>query len=197
LLYEQGEAAVGIAPASVAAGDPRLGGLIRLLGAAARAPVSLHVGAQLWIPVGGADQHVGDRVARFAPRAVVAGVRDWLRWSALAQLQFRREARIGALPTAAGNSVGSELQLGAAVAYASASQRFSVGPEVKLATVVTRGRSFERKFTSLELMLAGHYAPVPRWLVSAGVGLGALRAPGGPDTRLLLRVAYNAITVAP
>jgi hypothetical protein len=66
-----------------------------------------------------------------------------------------------------------------------------------LATVVTRGRSFERKFTSLELLIAGHYAPIPCWLVSAGVGMGALREPGSPDTRLLLRVTYNAIAASP
>jgi hypothetical protein len=55
------------------------------------------------------------------------------------------------------------------------------------------GHAFERASTSVELTLGGHYQLFERLLIGAAVGIGALRAPGVPNARVLFRVAYSPI----
>lgn len=191
LLYEEGRAAIGIEPGSAAIGDPRVGAMVKLYGDPLRDVFAVSAGAQLWIPIGGNDNHVGDRVTRVAPRVSLGGVYKHLLWSTLFQFLYRHEESIGQLQNGAkGNTVGPELQLGAAIGYADFQKHFSVGPEVMLATVITGGHAFERHFTALEILLGGHYRLFDQFLFSLAGGIGALREPGSPDARVIFRVAY-------
>ncbi|MBL8911473.1 MAG: hypothetical protein JNM17_12335, partial [Archangium sp.] len=57
----------------VGLGDPRVGLNVRLFGDAERDAFSLHLGADVWIPIGGAPRHQGDLGVRVLPRIVAAG----------------------------------------------------------------------------------------------------------------------------
>jgi OmpA-OmpF porin, OOP family len=189
-LYENGQPAIGIEPGGVRPGDPRLGMTVRLYGEPLRDPFSVNLGAQVWIPNGGSAEHVGDRVARAAPRLLLAGYWRHLLWSFTSELLYRAKATIGNLPVGSGNTIGSEVQFGGSLAYADFDRHFTVGPEAVLATVVVGGDAFARDYTSLEVLLGGHYKIHDQWLLGLAGGLGALKAPGSPDRRLLVRVAY-------
>jgi OOP family OmpA-OmpF porin len=189
-LYQNGTAAHGISAGGVAAGDPRVGAMVRLYGDPLRDAFSVHAGVQLWVPITGSGSHTGDSTVRFAPRVVLAGLVDRFMWSFLTEVMYRKQASIGTLPKGAGNSVGTELHFGGALAYADLARHFAVGPEAVMATVIAGGSAFARDYTSLEVLLGAQYKIESRWLVGLAGGLGALREPGTPDGRVILRLAY-------
>ena len=62
-LLERGttEVVSQVGPVSAASlGDPRLSVMLRLVGRADRDPVSVHLGADAWLPIGAQDTHQGD-----------------------------------------------------------------------------------------------------------------------------------------
>ena len=189
-FYEGGQAANGVAPlAGAGVGDLRLGAMARIWRHADRDVVSLHGGLALWVPFK-RENHQGDDGVRVMPKVVAAGYWNHIRWSADLAFYYRPKGVLGTDPARRGNSLGSELQLGAAIAYADKARRFQVGPEALLSTVVVGGTAFGRDYTSLELLVGGHYHVLGQVMVGAAVGLGLLREPGTPDVRFLLRVAY-------
>ncbi len=189
-LYQAGTATSGITPGGVGVGDPRLGGMVRVFGDALHDALSLHAGVQLWIPAAGSGNHVGDSQVRVSPRVVLAGVVRHFMWSFLTDFTYRNEASIGTLPKGAGNSVGPELHFGGALAYSDLPRHFAIGPEVMMATVVAGGSAFARDYTSLEVLFGGQYKLHDMFMVGLAGGLGALREPGNPDGRVILRLAY-------
>lgn len=196
-LFEAGSATLGIEPGGFRFGDPRIGALLRFYGDAERDPFSVHVGTQVWIPIGGNEEHVGDRTARCAPRVVLAGsVGSWT-WSALVALLLRGRASIGQLTAGDGNSVGSEMHVGVSGGYRDRTRRFALGPEAYFATTWSGGHAFKSTFTSLEILLGGHYEPLPRLLLGAAAGIGALREPGSPDARVIVRAGYAPVWAKP
>jgi OOP family OmpA-OmpF porin len=190
VLYQTGEAAVGISPGHAAIGDPRIGVMARLYRDPIRDPFSISAGAQLWIPVGNTTNHAGDHSVRVAPRFVLAGMAAPVMWSFLGELMYRNQASIGSLPKGPGNSVGTELHFGARIAYADLERGYSIGPEAEMATVVAGGSAFNADYTSLEILFGGQYKIHHVVLVGLAAGIGALREPGNPDARIILRVAY-------
>lgn len=76
-------------------GDPRVGVLVRLFGQADRDPFSAHLGADLWIPIGGQAAHQGDASVRLLPRLVLAGALGSARWTADLGFLYRQYASIG------------------------------------------------------------------------------------------------------
>jgi OOP family OmpA-OmpF porin len=191
VLFEAGHATDGVAPLTGAAsGDPRLGLMIRLFGQPLDGAISLHVGADVWIPIGAENNHAGDSNARVEPKLVLGGLSHHLLWSFLAGYQYRRDAAIGTLAAGAGNVVGSELKFGAALSYADVKRRFAIGPEVLASTVVTGKQSLERATTSMELLLGAHYNIVRQIELGLAGGLGLLSEPGTPDARVIFRFAY-------
>jgi len=135
-----------------------------------------------------------DQFVRVMPKLQLGGLSHHIMWSFGAGFLYRAPAKIGdASVSDAGSTVGSELQLGAAIAYADTTRRFAIGPEAILSTVVLgteNAKPFGGDYTSLEVLLGFHYniARILQLGVAGGVGL--LREPGTPDGRVLLRLAY-------
>jgi hypothetical protein len=194
-LLESGNPTSTITPQSGTVGDPRLGFMVRLWGQPDESPISINLGANFYIPlraITGDSAAVtptsSDTGVRILPRLVLAGFGHHIRWSTVAGFLFRPEAVIGGSAVAIGT--GSEIQLGVLVNYADKERRFAVGPEVQLSTLVTGGQTFGRDSTSIEVLLGGHYNIARLVQVGLAAGLGALRQPGTPDARVLLRLAY-------
>jgi OOP family OmpA-OmpF porin len=200
-FLERGTRAAGAEPANgVAMGDPRLGLWVRLFGQPLRSAVSLSLGAQVWVPLrsfgltsGVALSSSDEGVLRVLPKLALGGFAKHILWSFTAGFQYRPAAQIGSGVDLAGSTVGSELQLGAAIAYADMQRRFAIGPEAVLATQVLGDNSpkpFYRDFTSLEILLGAHYNIAHTVNVGVAGGIGLLRQPGTPDGRVLLRIGY-------
>ena len=190
VIVEEGDAADGTGPlAGAALGDPRLGAMVRLYNHPDRDAFSVSAGALVWIPL---DQgkNVGDTSVRFMPKVVLAGFKHHIWWSVTGAFQYRPEAVIGDRDPYPGNTVGSEVSLGAAVYYADLDKRFAVGPEATVASVLNDGHFFEQRFTSVEALLGGHYNVARLVNLGAAVGTGIAREPGTPDLRVLLRIAF-------
>jgi OmpA-OmpF porin, OOP family len=199
VLAERGTAAAGIAPnRGAAVGDLRLGVMFRIYGQPLEDAFSIHAGADVWAPIKAGSDHAGDSNARFMlPKLVAAGLTHNLKWSATAAFLYRSQAAIGNLAPAAGNSVGPELHVGGALAFITTSRHLSFGPEVLLATTLTGGNILKRSFTSLDVLGAAHYNILDTVQVGLSVGGGVLQAPGTPDVRVLLRVAYAPLRPPP
>ena len=203
-LLERGTALAGVSPTEgVGVGDPRLGAMVRLYGQPDESPVSLNLGVNFYIPLrsltGDTDavtKTSSDTGFRFLPKLVLAGYGRRIRWSALVGFLYRPTAVLGQTMDPDGRTVGSELQVGGLVNYADKERRFAIGPELFLSTVVTE-KPFSRNYTSFELLFAGHYNIAGQVQLGAAVGFGALRQPGTPDARALLRLAYAPIRKAP
>lgn len=181
---------------SGAVGDLRLGARVRLFGQPYGSAISMSLGADLWIPINSLIHpspfpvQVGESGVRVLPKVMLGGLSRSILWSFSVGFLYRPDASIGTLPPDSGNTVGSELQFGAAVAYANKDLRFSVGPEALLSTVVTGGHGLRQDYTSLELLLGLHYNIAKLFQLGVGGGLGLLHEPGTPDGRVLLRFAY-------
>ena len=200
-LTEQGTARSGITPVGgVAVGDLRVGAMGRLYGHAERDPFSVHLGLSLWAPFGSLTgafpPQVGESGVRVLPKLVLAGYVRHFQWAVLAGYYYRPEQAIGDLPPTALNSVGSALQLGAAVGYAEPNLRISAGPEVLVNTTVITGEAFTKYRTTLELLLGAHYQLGRLFHLSVGGGVGFLGEPGTPDGRVLFRAAYAPVAPA-
>ena len=97
-LLERGtaEPVSGAQPSnSVVVGDPRAGFLVRLFGQPERDGFSLHLGGDVWFPLGVQARNEGDRALRFLPRVVLAGAADKFRWTVDAGFLIRSYASIG------------------------------------------------------------------------------------------------------
>ena len=202
VLLERGTPAAGAAPATgVVISDPRIGLWVRLFGQPYRSAVSMSIGANVWIPLrafadgsSAVSNGSSDQFVRVMPKLQLGGLSHHIMWSFGAGFLYRAPAKIGdASVSDAGSTVGSELQLGAAIAYADTTRRFAIGPEAILSTVVLgteNAKPFGGDYTSLEVLLGFHYniARILQLGVAGGVGL--LREPGTPDGRVLLRLAY-------
>jgi OOP family OmpA-OmpF porin len=203
-FLERGTAAAGVTPTEgFGVGDPRLGAMVRLFGQPDESAVSLSLGANVYIPLRAltGDSSVitptsSDTGFRILPKLVLAGYGSHIRWSALAGFLYRPAATLGQAGDPDGSTVGSELQLGALVNYADKPRRFALGPELLLSTVVTE-KPFSRNYTSFELLFGGHYNIAGAFQIGAALGFGALRQPGTPDARALLRLAYAPLREPP
>ena len=202
-LLESGTATAGVTPTQgVGVGDPRLGFMVRLYGQPDESAFSLSLGSNFYIPL---RALTGDTSAitptssdsgfRFMPKVALGGYARRVRWSFVGAFLYRPTATLGQTSTPDGSTTGSELQLGALVQYADKQRRFAIGPELLLATVVSE-KPFSRDYTSLELLLGVHYNVANQVQLGLAGGLGALRQPGTPDARVLLRVAYAPIRSA-
>ncbi|MFO0578255.1 MAG: OmpA family protein [Polyangia bacterium] len=196
LFLERGTAAAGITPQdAVSVGDPRLGAMVRLFGQPYRSAISMSLGASVWIPLRSLTDSLpaqnGDKGVRVLPRLVLGGLAKRLMWSATFGFYYRPEATIGSTTFSEdGRRMGSEFQIGAALAYADFERRFAIGPEALMSTIVLNGKPFAADYTSLEVLLGAHYNIKHAVQIGAAVGTGILREPGTPDVRALFRLAY-------
>lgn len=188
ILRQSGTLYAGIGPSGTAAGDPRIGVRARVLGEDSSL-VSLSVAGYLWIPIGAEDDLAGDNGVRALARAIVSGrATDSLRWAANASFLARERATLASTLPAAGNTVGSELQLSAGVAYTGLLERLAVGPEANLSFAVSDLPS-RQSAASLELYATARYGISDHVTLGLGVG-GGVSGTGVPDARMLLTLGF-------
>lgn len=186
-LYEAGTSQLGITPLSgVAAGDPRFGLMVRIFGQPDRSPISLSVGGQIWVPLRkfdtGLPEQSSDSEVRGLPKLVLAGLGKRVRWSFTFGAMIRPDAILGTPVIPDGASTGTSIQLGALIQYADPQRRFTAGPEALLNTVVAGGHAFAPDYTSLEVLLGGHYNIANQVQVGVAGGLGVYCASPGHRT---------------
>ncbi|HEX2572128.1 MAG TPA: OmpA family protein [Polyangia bacterium] len=190
VLLERGTLVEGVGPIQGGSlGDPRFGAMVRLYGNPEASAFSVNLGAYIWVPLRLDSDHVGDRSIRVLPKLVLAGLKHRVRWSFTSGFYYRAQAKLSYRPAQPGNSIGSQLQLGASIYYADP-RRFSIGPEAIFTTTVIGGCPFCVDYAGLELLLAAHYNIAKQVMVGVAGGIGLLREPGTPEYRLLFRLAY-------
>ncbi|MFO0576997.1 MAG: OmpA family protein [Polyangia bacterium] len=199
-FLERGTPTAGVSPTDgVVVGDPRLGLWVRLFGQPYKSAISMSLGGNVWLPLrgfgvtSGVAETSSESSVRVLPKLVLGGLAKRVMWSLTGGFLYRPAARLGNGPIDAGSTVGSEVQIGAALAYANTDLRFAIGPEAILSSVVLgtdNVKPFSRDFTSLEVLLGLHYNIARLFNLSVGGGVGILRTPGTPDGRALLRLAY-------
>jgi outer membrane protein OmpA-like peptidoglycan-associated protein len=181
-------------------GDLRFGVMIRLFGQPYRGPVSLHLGGSFWLPwrmlfPSAFNVTSGDTQVRGLPRLVLGGLAGPVLWSLSGGVLIRPHAELG--DPGSGAEANSELQLGAALAYASRARGLAIGPELVFATAIAGDNAFKVPATHIEALLGVHYHLARRVQISVGGGVGLLRQAGTPDGRALLRIAYAPLASTP
>jgi hypothetical protein len=171
------------APEGGAIGDLRLGASARLYAHPGGAFVGA-IGAQLFLPTGATSAFSSDGGMRFWPQLLAAGRRDRLTWAGRLGVHIRPQHKCGC-----DLSPGSELTAGAGGTWRFV-PRFAAGAEMYLASAIAGGPFASRAGTSLELMLAGHFAIAPRWNASLGVAPGLTDGAGTPVARIVAGVQY-------
>jgi outer membrane protein OmpA-like peptidoglycan-associated protein len=196
-LFEQGNAIAGVSPISApAVSDPRIGAKVRLYGQHYASPFAISISTDVWIPINTFSNpppfpaQVGESGVRVLPKVILGGLVRSIMWSFVAGFYYRPNASVGGLAPGFDNTAGSELQFGAAIAYADIERRFAVGLESMFHTVVLGNQAFLQQTTGLEVLLGAHYNVARLFQIGVAGGIGALRDPGTPDARVLLRLAY-------
>ncbi|MCA3012156.1 MAG: hypothetical protein INH41_07120, partial [Myxococcaceae bacterium] len=190
-LLESGrvELVSGVGPdAAPSLGNPRLGVMLRVFGQAERSPVSLHLGADAWLPTPVVSSHQGDGTLRFAPRLVLAGAGGAFRWAFEAGFLFRGYSSLG--PPALGLTAASEARAGLSLGLSLFGDRLSIGPEARGAMQVLGAQALTPGGASLEVLGGAHLRLFDAVVVGVGGGAGFFGAPGTPDARALLRLAW-------
>ncbi len=205
-LLERGTPAGGVEPTQgVVVGDPRVGLWLRLFGQPYRSGISMSIGANAWVPLrqftsSGVSGSSSDSHFRVMPKLVLGGLASRFMWSLTGGFLYRAPAQIGTADPK-GSTVGSEIQIGLALAYADTVRRFAIGPEALLSTTLlgndtVQPKPFTSDYTSLELLLGLHYNIARTVNIGLAGGMGLLRIPGTPDFRGLFRFAYAPIRKA-
>ena len=172
-----------------ALGDPRVGALARVWGQPEKDALSIHAGAFVWIPVGSSDKLAGDPGVRFMPELVLAGLlADHFRWALSGGLLLRNVTQVGAGGPA--SSVGSELDVRAAIGWSDSERRITVGPEAWFSTSVTGFDVNNSQSKSLEVLLGAQWNIARIVQVGAAIGGGFVPTLGTPDVRVILTAAW-------
>ena len=152
-LYENGRLVNGAEPlgpnGGVGFGDPRLTAMLRLFGHSDRSPISMHIGADVWIPsVGERNQqgHDGDASARCGTEAGARrpSVRT-IRWAFNFGYYWRDDAKLTTLSTNIKNVVGDEVRAGIELGFTSKNNQFNIGPELWFSSHALNGKFFHKK----------------------------------------------------
>jgi len=171
------------APAGAGVGDLRLGADVRLYGRSGGAFIGA-LGAQLFLPTGDTKAFSSDGGLRFWPQLMAAGRRERLTWAGRLGVHIRPQHKCGC-----DLSPGSELTAGLGGGWRFV-PRFAAGAELYLASAIAGGPFGSRAGTSLEMMVAGHFALAPRWNASVGVAPGLTDGAGTPAARVVGALQY-------
>ena len=176
--------------------DPRIGAMVRIFGQPYGSAVSLSAGGQLWVPLRAFTDSIpeqgSDKQVRGLLRLALGGLSHHVLWSATLGTLIRSQAQLGdpnEISDPTGRTATHELQIGGAVAYADLERRFSIGPEIAVATAMS-DKIFRQYSTSLEILGGIHYNIASLIDIGVAGGAGILRQPGTPDARVLFRLAY-------
>ncbi|HNN90995.1 MAG TPA: OmpA family protein [Pseudomonadota bacterium] len=191
-LLERGttDSTAAVAPMdSATMGDPRLGAMAALYRRPDAAPFSVHLGIDVWFPVGAAASHQGDLSVRALPRAVLAGVLPrGLRWTFEAAFLGRGDNHLG--EGSRQIVAGSEIQLAAALGYATPHECLQLALEGRFAARVTQTAATSGDMLRGQLLLSTQVQAGPWVQIGAAVG-SDFATPGTPDVRALLRVGVS------
>jgi outer membrane protein OmpA-like peptidoglycan-associated protein len=171
-----------------ALGDPRFGVMLRLFGHSDSSPLSLHLGADVWVPIGPSYSHQSDTRLRLLPRAVLSGAAGLARWSVDLGFLLRPYASIG--PPALGMVAASEARGGVSVGASLLQDRLFLGPEARFSMQVVGANAFAVNGISLEVLAGAHWLIADTLLIGVGGGTGFFGAAGTPDARAMVRVAW-------
>ncbi len=172
----------------IGVGDPRVGAMVRLVGQADVDPFSLHLGADLWIPIGAQATHQGDTGFRLRPRVVMAGALGVGRWSFEGGFVFRQYASFG--PPGLGMTAASEAQGGLALGVSLFNDSLFIGPESQFAMQVVGENALSINGMNLEVLGGAHLLIADTMLLGVAGGTGFLGAPGTPDLRAIARLSW-------
>lgn len=190
-LFEDGtpELVSGAGPLrGIGAGDPRVGLMARVFGDAERDGVSLHVGLDAWIPIGGAPRLLGDVGPRFMPRIIAAGSAGVARWTAEGAFLFRPYSSVG--PPALGMTAAPELRVGLAAGASLLDGALYLGPEVRYSMQVAGAFAARPPGMDLELLAGGSVWLGGLVMIGAAAGTSVFSAAGAPDFRAVVRLAF-------
>jgi len=168
-----------------AIGDLRLGVDLRLFGAH-DGPLTMALGAQVWLPTGDPASYTGDGNVRVSPRLLAAGALGAFVYGAKLGVMFRNPDA----DTFANSPVGHELVYAASAGARAVDGRLVVGPEVYGSTVLT-DQTFKTRTTPVEIILGGHYAFVGGARIGLGAGPGLTRGYGSPAVRALASLEWS------
>lgn len=191
VLYEDGDPgtlhgqAFAPPPNDQAFGDLRFGADVRLFGSH-RGPITMALGAQLWVPTGDPASYTSDGRVRAAPRALVAGGIGSFVYAAKLGVMIRDPSA----ESFAGSPIGHELLYAASIGLRVADERLTVGPELFGSTVLTDD-TFKTRTTPFEGILGAHYAFEGGFRLGGGIGPGFTRGYGTPQLRALLSLEWS------
>lgn len=195
VFLEKGGTPAGNVAASdqVSIGDLRFGAMVRLFGQPYRSAFSMSIGGEIWLPwrqfmPDTFPATSSDTFVRGLPKLVLGGLAGKVMWSFTGGVLIRPHASLG--DPALGAEANSELQLGAAIAYANTALRLAIGPEVVASTAILGDNAFKSTTANVEALLGVHYNIAHILQLGVGGGVGLLRQAGTPDGRVLLRLAY-------
>jgi len=172
----------------IGVGDPRVGALVRLAGQADVDPFSLHLGADLWIPVGAQATHQGDTGFRLRPRVVMAGAFGVGRWSFEGGFLFRQYASFG--PPGLGMTAASEAQGGLALGVSLFNDSLFLGPESQFNMQVVGENALSLNGMNLEVLGGAHLLIADTILLGVAGGTAFFGASGTPDLRAIARLSW-------
>lgn len=170
-------------PQTTAFGDLRVTSDVRLFGEYG-APITMAVGAAVYLPTGSRSAYMSDGDVRFTPRALAAGKIGFFEWSARAGYAFRSEqTQIQSF------GVGSELVFGAAAGVRFYREKILVGPEL-FGGMPAFDPDFGKRTNGLEALLGAHAKISDSVRASAGVGTGLTTGFGTPGLRALMGLEW-------
>ncbi|MDP1918215.1 MAG: OmpA family protein [Myxococcales bacterium] len=172
----------------VGVGDPRVGVMVRVAGQADVDPFSLHLGADLWMPIGTSSTHQGDTGFRLRPRVVMAGAFGVARWSFEGGFLFRQYASFG--PPALGMTAASEAQGGLALGVSLFNDSLFIGPESQFAMQVVGENALSLNGMNLEVLGGAHLLIADTILLGVAGGTAFFGASGTPDLRAIARLSW-------
>ena len=128
-------------------------------------PITLAIGATLWIPVGQRDQFNGDDVARFAPHVNIAGDSGIFAYAIRGGYELR-PLRVNYIDT----RTGSNITFGGAVGLRFADKHILIGPELYGRTGVSNADGPAAHDTPIEMLMGAHFNVANGFRINMGAG---------------------------
>ncbi len=172
------------APTKPALGDLRLDADARLFGVKGE-PITVAIGAQVYLPTGDRTLFTGDGGVRVAPHVLAAGEVGPVAYAASVGFMIHTQDQ-----AFVGNVMGDELLLSGAVGVELGDRHLLLGPEVYGRTDVTNaGALFARHQSPLEGLLGAHVT-AGDWRFGAGAGPGFTQGFGTPELRVVASLEF-------
>jgi OOP family OmpA-OmpF porin len=147
-------------------------------------PLSLAVGASLFIPVGRRDDFTGDDVTRFTPHLDIAGDAGAFAYAVRGGYELRKQG-ITYIDTRLGNTI----TFGGAVGVRFADKRVLIGPELYGRTGISDSTKHKHD-TPIEILMGAHVKLASGFRVNAGAGTAVDHGFGAARFRGLLGLEW-------